>query len=66
MKEEELDKLMALLPTSRNKQKRVMFSDNASKTKEFAAFLSTFDKSTVLKLNSNTSNEVLDKISGFS
>lgn len=65
MKEEELDKLMALLPTSRNKQKRVMFIDNASKSKEFASFLSSFDKTDGLKLNSNVSNKVLDKISKF-
>ncbi|XP_065207798.1 rab3 GTPase-activating protein non-catalytic subunit isoform X2 [Planococcus citri] len=64
LKEDELDKLMALLPTSRNKQKRVTFSEeSASKTREFSMFLSSFDKTSNLKLNPNLSNKVLDKIS---
>lgn len=64
LKEDELDKLMALLPTSRNKQKRVMFvEESASKTREFSMFLSSFDKTSNLKLNSNLTNKVLDRIS---
>lgn len=63
IKEDELDKLMALLPATKNKPKRVMFNENISEFKNFPMFLSSFEKENIIKLRRNISGEVLDKIS---
>lgn len=63
IKEDELDKLMALLPATKNKPKRVMFNESISELKNFSMFLSSFEKENIIKLSRNISGEVLDKIS---
>lgn len=68
IKGNELDKLMTLLPTSRNKQKKVTFSESGgvSKTRIFYTFLSCFEKETVIKLQQHIPNKILDRISKLS
>lgn len=54
---------MTLLPTSRNKQKKVTFSEGImSETKFFYSFLSCFEKETAIRLQQYIPNKILETI----